>query len=498
MKHAVVDDGLEVISLEGEAGSTAAADIEPRRRFHVTPKQIGLAAGLVVAAVLFAAYAALAVSGVRSLERTRDRASQLTAEREALSNRLLASVVAHEDTAVVAEATRALLLEHRDRVVAMASRARRVKAVDPGVRSLRQAIVGALMRDAHDLEHAAEAPAPAAAPTLGRGYPYADRLLQQERRQWRLDLGEVPTAPEHLRAADLALVRLATWSDVVTGARLLVAGDAGLRILELDASITTPVKLDAEGFGDVAAGPDLIAVTVEGAVVLIDPDDLFSRRVARLERGFEPRSVVLAAGGGVWVQPVADGAVVEVDADGTPTGASSPSYGDLLADVGPSLLWSEARGEDVSRRTPFLGDYLLSDKATGAVVAQWEQRELLAASTAGIAWRVGSQSLEVMDGRGRARPVPVRADLFPRSASFANDGRLAVGWGDGRLDVIDVEAAALVASVPTGGPAVLRWTRSGRYVFFATGTGLAWYRPGDEAVHSLRIRNVGGFLTAAF
>lgn len=497
MKHAEVDDRLEVIVPEG---SWDMAPVEPparREPFHITAKQVGLMAGLLVAAILFAAYAAFAISGVRVLERDRDRASQLTAEREALSRRLLSSVVAHEDTAIVAEATRALLLEQRDRVVELAKHARRVRAVDPGVRGLRSALVGAFMRDAHDLEHAAEAPAPSAAPMLGRGYPFADRLLDQERRQWRLGLGEVPEPTEHLRAADIALVRLATWADVKTGARLLVAGDSGLRILDLDSSMQTPVEL-AGGFGDVAAGPGVIAVTAEGGVVLIDPNDLFSRRLAEVGEDFEPRNVVLSAGGGAWVQPSRGRAVIEVDREGRRTGASSASHGDLVADVGPNLLWSEPRGEDADRRPPFLADYVLSDKPTGAVVARWEQRELLAASPAGMAWRVGSQYLEVMDGSGRIRPVPTRGDLFPRSAAFAVDGRLAVGWGDGKLDVIDVGSATVLSSVPTGGPAVLRWTPSGQYVFFAMGTGLGWYRPGEEAVHGLRIRNTGGFLTAAF
>jgi hypothetical protein len=494
MKHAEVDDRLEVIVPEDTAPIQPPSQREP---FRITARQVGLAAGLLVAGILFAAYAAFAVSGVRALERDRDRASQLTAEREALSRRLLASVVADDDTAIVAEATRDLLLEHKDRVLELANHTRRVRAVDPGVRGLRSALVGAFMRDAHDLEHAAEAPAPSAAPMLGRGYPYADRLLEQERRQWRLGAGKVPEPTGHLRAADIALVRLATWADVKTGARLLVAGDSGLRLLDLDSSVQTPIDLPG-GFGDVAAGPGVIAVTAEGGVVLIDPDDLFSRRLADLGEDFEPRQVVLSAGGGAWVQPSRDRAVVEVDREGRRTGAQSASYGDLVADVGPSLLWSEPRGEDVDRRVPSLANYVLTDKASGAVVARWELRELLAASPAGMAWRVGSQYLEVMDGTGRIRPVPTRGDLFPRSAAFAVDGRLAVGWGDGRLDVIDVGANSLLASVPTGGPAVLRWTPLSQYVFFAMGTGLGWYRPGDEAVHDLRLRNTGGFLTAAF
>lgn len=498
MKHADVDDRLEVITPEGLSEAPAVEPVARREPFRVTAKQVGLVAGLVVAGVLFAAYAALAVSGVRALERDRDRASQLTAEREALSRRLLASVVAHDDTAVVAQATRDLLLEHRDRVVELADHARRVRAVDPGVRSLRRAMVGAFMRDAHDLEHAAEAPAPAAAPMLGRGYPFADRLLDQARRQWRLGPGQVPESTEHLRSADIPLVRLATWSDVKTGARLLVSGDSGLRLLDLDSSVQTPVEFEGVGgIGDVAVGPGVIVVVAEGAVVLIDPDDLFARRLADLGQDFQPRQVVVSSEGGAWVQGASGPAVVEVDRQGRPTGASSPAHGRLMADVGPSLLWAAA-GEEDNRRPPFRGDYVLTDEATGEVVASWNQRELLAASPQGMAWRVDSQSLEVMDGAGRLRPVPTRADLFPRSAAFAPDGRLAVGWGDGRLDVIDVGTAALTASVATGGPAVLGWTPSGQYVFFAMGTGLGWYRPGEDQAHNLRIRNAGGFLTAAF
>lgn len=493
MKHAEVDDRLEVIIPEGM--EAAAPNVTPTtgQRFRITAKHLGLVAGLVVAGALFAAYAGFAVAGVRSLERLRDEASLVTAEREAISRRLLAAVVTDEDTAIVAQATRDLLLEHRDRSLALARRAQRVRAVDPGVRNLRRAMFEAFMRDAHDLEHAAEAPVPPAAPALGRGYPYADRVLDQELRQWRLDPGEVPADPPHLRAADLALVRLATWSDVKTGVRLLVNSPAGLRFLDLDES--TVAAVDMDGVGDVAAGPDLVAAVTDGGVVLLDPYDVFVRRRAQLPQGFEPRSLVLSTRGGVWVQEAPGRPVVEVDQAGQPTGAQSPAHGELVADVGPNLLWA-VREPEADRRGLFLGDYVLSDKNTGAVVTRWPRRELLEASEHGMAWRVGSQSLEVTDPGGKGRPVPTRPDLFPRSADFAVDGRLAVAWGDGRLDIID--AGGVVASVSTGGPAVLRWTPSGKHVFFSMGTGLAWYTPGEDAVHAMRIRDSAGFLVAAF
>lgn len=502
------DDRLEVIVPEGWEGASPGPEPRPplRQRLRVTPKWIGFLGGALVAAALFAGYAGLAISGVRALERVRDQASQLTAEREALSHGLLAKVVSQEDTVVVADATRGLLLEHRTRAIALAGHAARIRAVDPGVRDLRQAVVGALMRDAHDLEHAAEAPVPPAAPTLGRGYPFVDRLLEQERRQWRLDVGEVPEPPDHLRAADTAFVRLSLWTDQRTGARLLVNGGAGLRLLDLDTSTAVPIEFE-DGVGAVAVGADFVAVDTGGQVVMVDPREPSNRLALPVgDPGDVVERIVVAtaAGDGVWVQERDElESTRRFRREGGGAVESPRGHGELVADLGPTLLWVVPKDPEADRSLPRLASYILSDRLGGDVLARWEARELLVASPAGMAWRVDSERLEVTDPLGRVVAVPARENLFPRSAAFSLDGRrLAVGWGNGLLDIIDVAGEgggwAVTHSVSTSGPSVLRWTPSGEYVFFATGTGLAWYKPGEAEARRLRLREAGGMLIAAF
>jgi hypothetical protein len=421
----------------------------PEQRRVRAPKLLALVAGIVLAATVFALYAASAVASVRALERARNTAAIMDEERQALANKVRAAVVNEDDTATSNHAVQALLHEHHEWALAEADKAAATRAIDPGMRRLRDAVVSALLRDAHDLQHAF---ADQAQPQLGDSYAYADRELDRARRQWHLEPGRRPTPPP-LRAADGALATLPRWSDERLGVRLLVDGGAGVQFLDLDGSAVRPTP------------PDL-ATHIAG------------------------RWSVPGRAETVWVQDQPGDPARAYDAAGRAVSQPTRPHGTFVADIGQFLVWHSDADQAV----------VLSDPETGNVVRRIEGHGVLvAASFRGLAWRApgrpGDGPLRLTDLDGRPLTIPPLPDLSPEWAAFSPDGRrLAVATGAGpgvpvRLHVIDLGSGLVTPGVDVQAWN-LRWAPDGTVVFFETiGPRFGYLRPWESSPHFLRLRH---------
>ena len=468
----------------------------------------------IVALVLgdvYAGYRAICIDGIRAIERDRITAQQVNAARETTANRLLALVVNQPDRRVAGEGIRGLLLEQRARYLALAEHAEGVHALDPGIKKARQTLVSALLHDAHDLDHLAAAPIPSAAADVGRHFTEVDALLDKERRQWGLDpLAPAPPPDANadpnaanadpnanpaaiLHAAADELAQLERPYDEPVDATVLLIRNDDISLLNLrNGQETTLVKSD--GFWSTALGNGFVAVNHQNTILFIDADDP-SRRTT-WHGGDDANLAVRPAADrdSVWIQDhsVPGQPVLRVDREGQ-VKERRPATGFFIADLGNGgTVWLdpiEDEDEDQSHyriERPGRPEYLCAC-------------ELLSPSPRALLWADGTSAPHVSDLDGR---VLFRLDNDPlgiRDASLSPDGtRLAVGWYDGRLEVIDVATAALVSSVRTPGVESIIWTPAGDRLFFTVGTSHGWYRIGDQSINYLRLRRSGTGLLGVF
>jgi hypothetical protein len=504
MRPAPHDPDLEPLAPEGWDGppprlagpSGAAGSMPPKRQpLRFTPKLIGFVAGVLVAASAFALYASVAVSGVRALEHDFGVAKLLDDDRVSMANRIAANVVNEDDIAISTEANRALMREHQARALALAHHAAKVRAVDPGVRKLRDAVVGALLRDEHDLSHYADAPQPQTSVELGRGYAYADRLLERSRKQWHLGDGR-PASARPPRAGELALAHLRQWSDEQLGTRFLALGFDGLHLFDVDQH-TDSFLSNVLGF-DSVVGRGFVAGVDNDRLAFID---LPTGTAHSAPLGFDGgRVVVSASGDTVWVQEPFGGPVTERDPSGTAVGAPVAARGTLLSDVGGMLLWNPDTLPPEGVPTDFpVTNLLLTDRATGRVVRRMAFEAFLASSRRGLAWRDVAGLLHVSDLAGHELDVPQVPESIPTEAAFSPDGqRLAVLWqpsGPSRLQMIDLGTG--LATGPVAAEAAdgsLRWSPDGELIFFRNSVRFGYLRPYESRVHMLRLRQRGELL----
>ncbi|MDQ1438200.1 MAG: hypothetical protein QOK43_1829 [Acidimicrobiaceae bacterium] len=508
---------LEPLTPEGWAADPAAAGARDSRRPGRLSRPSRQSVVLsVVAAVLVLvvvgtakAYMGQARSAVRTLEQDRALATRLTEAREAEANRLLSIVVNADDLPMAQSAVRALLVEHRAKALALAHRAQRVRVVDHGVRGLRSAVVGALVRDAHDLDHYAKEQDPPTQPVLGHAFPYADGILAKQLRRWHLRPESVPPPRPTLHSADAARAQLSRWVDKPNGARLLVAEDNGLALLDVDQSKRTEVYQTS---WRAVAGRSFAAVVEGGRVTVIDVDHPSPPAGSVPLNASDDDAVLVPSADGltVLVQPFGGGRVVQVGADGTqprPAWPASMEHGRLLADAGTALVWAPVP-PDIDFR--FLADAIpttivVSDKATGRIVRRLTVSELLAASQAGLAWRDRNGRLRVTDVAGHDLGVPDRGSRsVPVRAAFSPDGRtLAVLWDDlgrGGIDLIALGSAPAVRSTVAVSPTQvhdLRWTVRSDLLFLGANNRCGFVPRDGHDITWLRLRGncsiVGAF-----
>lgn len=230
---------------------------------------IALLGGALTAALLFAGYGALAVRGVRTLERERNLLDALDTGRRTEVARLAARAAAAGDAEVVQAGTKALAAEHRDRLAVLQRHCHRVLAVDPGVRSLRSAVCDAIRFDRHVL---ADDPSGGA---IGGGWLRADRALRRELKQWRLQDGDPPDVAAFTADAPFT-ARLSRMADEPVGARLLTRRGDTVEIVDIDAN--THTALSSDRVTDAAVVGDWVAVMTESDTYAYDAHDLSHRR----------------------------------------------------------------------------------------------------------------------------------------------------------------------------------------------------------------------------
>lgn len=219
----------------------AAAPHRTRRPFRVPRKLLALLAGIVAAALLFALYAAVAVNGVRALERQRRALAALDTARETATGQIALLSSDPADTPIVDAATTALRNEHAAQLRDMLKDCRGVFAVDPGVRSLRSKVCAAIIDDIAALDAGGDA----------LTYTAVDRQLERQFKQWRLDPGK-PVDVQPFRAAEPQRAALRRYSDTPIGVKLIGWSGGRLTVVDIDASTTTTLA-DDENVQAVAA-----------------------------------------------------------------------------------------------------------------------------------------------------------------------------------------------------------------------------------------------------
>lgn len=245
--------------------------------------------GIVTAALLLAGYTALARSAVRTLDRDFSVLGALDTARRTAASALTLRAVQTDDDELVAVGRRALAAEHAKRIDVLLRRCRRLLAVDPGVRELRSAVCTAMRLDRQALVDLPDSP------VTGQRHDAASRLLQRERRHWRVAAVPWDNPPPFTAARDVE-ARLRHYASEPVGARLLVVRGTELDVVDVDASTSTALHPGRTGRAAVVG--DWIAVGAEDGVWGYDRDDLTKRKLIAETNYFVPSPET----GSVWVE----------------------------------------------------------------------------------------------------------------------------------------------------------------------------------------------------
>jgi hypothetical protein len=438
-----------------------------------------LAGGIVFAAALFAAYASLAVAGVRTLERQGDLTQALTTGRQTAVVRLLALAANEEDQAVVAEGTRALLAEHRGRLEALRRDCGRVRAIDLGVRRLRAAVCAAIQLDIEGLRDAEEVQPPSN-PSLGNGIAFVDARLHEERKQWRLKPGRAVEAAS-FDAAEPQRAQLRRYANEPLGVHLVTLGGERVNVIDIDRS--TNVAVSAQDIHDAAMGDgDWLAALHDDGLWIYDLRHL---DVAPVRVEMPPvGSVVPAPGTGtVWAE-LADSTYASVDRTGK-VGPPLQLTGFLIAATDRYLVVGTPRNDGGS-----LPQLSLLDATTRRLVRNLGPGSLLDARGGVVVWldeagrvQLLRTPLPLLDPLGMhvaaLDPAGVRVATVTVGDTYRLDVGRAASSEDGRL-MVDLD-------VPRRGPPSLTWSADGKWIFIQFGARIVYANSASLQHKALRL-----------
>lgn len=432
---------------------------------------LALLAGILIAAVLFGVYSAIAVSGVRALERQRRSLSALDTARQTAVGQVGLLAANPEDTAVVDEAVRLLREEHQARLERLQRDCRGVLAIDPGVRRLRSAVCDAIGFDLADLRGG-----------MVGTHPRLDTVLAKELRQWRLDPGQpVSVAPFTAGEAQRAVLR--TYSSEFVGNRLVGIQNDRLVRIDIDDSRITPIS--EERIEHAVMTRTWVAANQRGSVTLFDPSwpdadpvELVMPTTGELVANHDDDTM--------WVG-ISDGSYIEVDGTGQ---VVSPPFDPKahLAAAGSHYFVTLVGGDDQA-----------------PVLTVWDAKTRRVVKEVGQGWGAATRGPFVVwhgdDGRFKSLGYTLAAQPagIGMSALSAN-GRVAsvVGATDGMQILLTDAERSMSVDVETrrfGFETTLVWSPNGQRVFVTFGRRISYFdgelRRKELRVPSTNLRLIG-------
>lgn len=470
-------EDLEIVPLDGVARPPPPPSSLPRVVAWAGRHRRPLLAATVVVVVLGSAYVALAVRGLRALERQtraavalREQYDTFVAELRPVrptSYRLLAGDDA--ETRV-----RRATAEYGVRMAELADRARDVVVVDPALRRLRRSTVAFLQGEASRARTASTRTSPWLSPV-----PVDTTRLQDALRWWRRPPGDPPRVR---RLASVAVPRTPVpLLDEPTGARLFVPTREGLLEVDVDRGV---VYTHGDGGGEQWAIGDGFLAAVEVGNGLVRPfggrggDRPVGRYDTVLRDADDPALAWFVTGP---LDP-GDARRTEIhafDRNGARRGEIAPGDGVVAAVSARWLVRAYYNDRD---------EFVVDDRRARTQAARLQSAQFHALRGNTLAWSDDRRLLlrDLTDGTDRLVPPPRPGMTAWIVEASPDGGRLAVAWAtirgrDGDAEVVGDVLLTVYEAASLRQTAVLRvaddpgyqqpaWSRDGKWLFIFAGS----------------------------